>query len=154
MIAENTVKSLRGLARSERGASLVEFAIVLPVLAFFLIGLVDFGRAMSFGIMASNAARAGAQYGSQYLWTVNDSAGIQNAVTQDSSGVAWTVTTQPVCTINGSGLMACPTAAAQPNTVYYLKVHVSGTFTPLVRYPGLPSQIPISADSVSRVVTQ
>lgn len=154
MIVQNSVNSFRGLVRSERGTSLVEFAIVLPVLAFFLIGLVDFGRAMSYGIMASNAARAGAQYGSQYLWTVNDTAGIQNAVTQDASSVAWTVTTQPVCTINGSALTACPVAAAQPNTVYYVKVHVSGTFAPLIRYPGLPSQIPINAESVSRVVTQ
>lgn len=153
MMAQNYIKRLGGLVRSERGTSLVEFAIVLPVLAFFLIGLVDFGRAMSYGIMASSAARAGAQYGSQYLWTVNDSAGIQNAVTQDG-GAAWTVTTQPVCTINGSGLTVCPSAAAQPNTVYYVKVHVSGSFAPLIRYPGLPAQIPINAESISRVVTQ
>lgn len=155
MILQTNVKSsLYGLVRSERGTSLIEFAIIVPVLCFFLIGLTDFGRAMYYGIMASNAARAGAQYGAQYLWTVNDSAGIKTAVTQDAPGVAWTVTTQAACTIGGSGLTSCPTAMAQTNTVYYVKVHVSGSFPLLVSYPGLPSQIPINAESVTRVVTQ
>jgi Flp pilus assembly protein TadG len=143
------------MMRSERGTSLVEFAILLPVLCFLLIGLIDFGRGMYYGIVASNAARAGAQYGSQYLWTVNDSTGIRSAVTADAPGIAWTVTTQAACSINGSPIIPCPnTGTAQPNTTYYVKVHVSGTFPLLVNYPGLPAQIPINADNVTRVVTQ
>jgi len=154
MLHTNVKRSLYGLARSERGTSLIEFAIILPVLCFLLVGLIDFGRAMYYGIMASNAARAGAQYGAQYLWTVNDSIGIKNAVAQDAPGIAWTVTTQAACTINGSVLTSCPTAMAQSNTVYYVKVHVSGSFPLLVSYPGLPSQIPINTDAIMRVVTQ
>lgn len=48
-----------------RGQTLVEFALVLPMLLVLLLGIVDFGRVFSSGItveaMARNAAEAGAQ---------------------------------------------------------------------------------------------
>lgn len=143
------------MMRSERGTSLIEFAVVLPVLCFLLIGMIDLGRAMYYGIVASNAARAGAQYGAQYLWTVNDSSGIKSAVAQDSPGTTWTVTTQAACSINGSAIIPCPpVGTVQANTTYYVKVHVSGSVPLLVNYPGLPAAIPISAENITRVVTQ
>lgn len=49
------------MARSERGASAVEFAIVLPVLFLVVAGIVDFGRAYFTQIELSNAAREGAR---------------------------------------------------------------------------------------------
>ncbi len=51
--------------RSRRGQSLVEFALVLPMLLVLLLGIADFGRVFSGGItveaMARNAAEAAAQ---------------------------------------------------------------------------------------------
>jgi Flp pilus assembly protein TadG len=49
------------MARSERGASAVEFAIVLPVLFLVIAGIVDFGRAYFYQIQLANAAREGAR---------------------------------------------------------------------------------------------
>ncbi|GAA2490462.1 TadE/TadG family type IV pilus assembly protein [Terrabacter carboxydivorans] len=49
------------MARSERGASAVEFAIVLPVLFLVVAGIVDFGRAYFTQIELTNAAREGAR---------------------------------------------------------------------------------------------
>ncbi|MGO4663049.1 TadE/TadG family type IV pilus assembly protein [Terrabacter sp. 2TAF16] len=49
------------MARTERGASAVEFAIVLPVLFLIIAGIVDFGRAYFTQIELSNAAREGAR---------------------------------------------------------------------------------------------
>jgi Flp pilus assembly protein TadG len=46
----------------ERGQSLVEFALALPVLLLLLLGLVDFGRAFYYTSTIANAARAGAEY--------------------------------------------------------------------------------------------
>jgi len=40
-----------------RGQSLVEFALIVPILAFLLMGIVDFGRAMFTYAQASNALR-------------------------------------------------------------------------------------------------
>ncbi|MHB1295731.1 MAG: TadE/TadG family type IV pilus assembly protein [Anaerolineae bacterium] len=47
--------------RDEAGANLVEFALVLPVLLFLLIGVVDFGRGYYTYIAVTNAAREGAR---------------------------------------------------------------------------------------------
>lgn len=52
---------VRRLAKGERGAAIVEFAFVLPLLAFLLFGMVDFGRALNYWIdethLANEAAR-------------------------------------------------------------------------------------------------
>lgn len=50
----------RGL-RLERGAELVEFAVVLPLLAMVVVGMSDFGAAWVLRDKLSNAARDGAR---------------------------------------------------------------------------------------------
>ncbi len=50
--------------RSERGASAVEFAIILPVLLFLVMGMVEFGLVLKNINILSNAASAGARNGS------------------------------------------------------------------------------------------
>lgn len=51
--------------KARRGQTLVEFALVLPMLLVLLLGIVDFGRVFASGItveaLARNAAEAGAQ---------------------------------------------------------------------------------------------
>ncbi|MCL6548402.1 MAG: pilus assembly protein [Alicyclobacillus sp.] len=42
---------------SEDGQSLLEFALVLPVLALLLLGMVDFGRILAAYLMVSEASR-------------------------------------------------------------------------------------------------
>ncbi|TMD43166.1 MAG: pilus assembly protein [Chloroflexi bacterium] len=49
--------------RGRAGQSLVEMAMVLPVLAFLTFGLVDFGRAYYFQVSVTNSAREGARVG-------------------------------------------------------------------------------------------
>ena len=46
---------------SRRGQSLVEFALLLPMLIVLLLGVADFGRAFSAGITAEAAARDAAE---------------------------------------------------------------------------------------------
>lgn len=48
---------------SERGAAVVEFAVVLPLLLTFLFGIMEWGRIMSVSHALNNAARAGARIG-------------------------------------------------------------------------------------------
>lgn len=52
----------RGSSR-ERGQSLVETAIVFPILLLLLAAVVDFGRAFDAYIVLTNAAREGARWG-------------------------------------------------------------------------------------------
>ena len=144
----------RRLRRCESGSSLLEFALVLPVILLLLIGLIDLGRAAYFGVLTSNAARAGAQYGAQSLYTINDTTGMSNAAVADAPGIGLTAVPSKLCTINGGGLTTCPTSGSVQNVVYYVKVHTTGTFSSLIRYPGIPSPITIGGDSVMRVVSQ
>jgi Flp pilus assembly protein TadG len=53
----------RGFGRSERGAAMVEFAIVLPLLVMFVGGIVDLGRAYKLYNNLAAAVRDGARYG-------------------------------------------------------------------------------------------
>lgn len=46
----------------ERGASAVEFALVLPVLLAILLGIMEFGFLFNQQASATNAAREGARY--------------------------------------------------------------------------------------------
>lgn len=48
-------------ARSERGAELIEFALVLPLLLFIVLGIVDFGFLFQRLEVVTNAAREGAR---------------------------------------------------------------------------------------------
>lgn len=51
----------RTVGDARRGQSLVEFALVLPILLILLLGLLDFGRAVSAYNSVSNGARTGAR---------------------------------------------------------------------------------------------
>jgi TadE-like protein len=52
--------------RSRRGQSLVEFAILSPVLLLLVMGLLDLGRAYYFEVVSTDAARDAARYGVGY----------------------------------------------------------------------------------------
>jgi hypothetical protein len=52
-------------SRSERGQGLVEFALVLPLLLVFLLGVADFGRVFADGIALEAAARNSAEAAAQ-----------------------------------------------------------------------------------------
>jgi len=47
---------------SEEGASLVEFALVLPVLALILFAMLDFGKAFNYWIDETHLANEGARW--------------------------------------------------------------------------------------------
>ena len=49
--------------RRERGQSLVETAVVFPLLVLLLAAIIDFGRAFDAYIILTNAAREGARFG-------------------------------------------------------------------------------------------
>lgn len=51
----------RGLRTQEQAATIVEFAVVLPILFLFLFGTIEFGRLMMVEQTLTNAAREGAR---------------------------------------------------------------------------------------------
>jgi Flp pilus assembly protein TadG len=67
------MKSTASAGPRERGQSMVELALVLPLLLLILFGIVDLGRVFNAYIAITNASREGALYGSFYP-PVNESA--------------------------------------------------------------------------------
>jgi Flp pilus assembly protein TadG len=61
----------------ERGQSLVEFALVLPVFLILVLGILEFGIAMMDQIHVTNAANDGARAGS--VWNGTDAQAISAA---------------------------------------------------------------------------
>jgi Flp pilus assembly protein TadG len=56
--------ALRTFARDERGATVVEFALVTPVLILVLVVCFDFARALNAYVTVANASREGVRYAS------------------------------------------------------------------------------------------
>jgi Flp pilus assembly protein TadG len=67
--------ALHGACRHQRGQSLVEFALILPVLMLILMGIVQMGFVFNAYVTISNATREAARTATIYLYDRNLSAG-------------------------------------------------------------------------------
>jgi Flp pilus assembly protein TadG len=75
-VINRIVSKVRGGSRSstkQRGQSLVEFAITLPILLIILVGLGELGSALYSYQIVANSAREGARYGAKALHTPDES---------------------------------------------------------------------------------
>ena len=80
------VMGLRGL-RGERGQSMVEYALVLPILLLLLLGIMEFGIGVFNYNTIANAAREGARYGIVHWRDGLDVEGITEAVLALTAGL-------------------------------------------------------------------
>lgn len=55
---------LKKIMKSKKGQTLVETALILPVVLLILLGIVEFGRLFCNYLVVSNASREGARYAS------------------------------------------------------------------------------------------
>src|ERR1700756_3771883 len=90
------------IPHAESGQTLLEIALLLPMLVLLALGVIEFGRYGYIGILVANAARAGTAYGTQTLPQSVDTTGITNAAKNDfkSNGqlpANLTVTSSVVC---------------------------------------------------------
>jgi Flp pilus assembly protein TadG len=68
------VSSLRALRDDDRGTTLIEFALVVPVIILLLVGCLDFARATNAYVIVANASREGARFASSQPGQVSDTA--------------------------------------------------------------------------------
>jgi Flp pilus assembly protein TadG len=138
-------------AARERGASLVEFALMLPFLTLLLLGVIDFGRAYYVNVEVSNAAYTGALYGTQ---NHSDTTGMQNAATGDAPDVAGITATATYGCECSDGSNAMPSCSTQPtcsvNVVNYVQVTTSATYKPMFPWPGIPSSLSLQGSAKLR----
>ena len=55
------IRRAASVGRDERGQSLVEFAVVLPLVLLVLLGIMDFGKAFNYWITENQVAAQGAR---------------------------------------------------------------------------------------------
>lgn len=136
-----------------------------PVLFTLLLAVGDYARVFFNSIEVADAARAGAQYGSQSLVKAVDIPGIKNAAVNDASDIGITasnVNSSTYCTCTGSvAPVACgPAACTYPaSEKVFLQVTVNATFnTSFIwgitlggHYMGLPTSTALSYTSVLEV---
>jgi Flp pilus assembly protein TadG len=135
--------------QSERGAELIEFALVAPILIFIIAGIVDFGMMFRTYEAVTNAAREGARVGVLPGYDVPDvQARVDAYLTASGLTGAHTtaVTNVPVAT--GAGTFT----ARSVNLNYTYQFAVLGVAAPL--FGGNFGSITLNAVSVMRTETQ
>ena len=117
--------------RKAKGQSLVEFALVIPILLLVIFGLFDLGYAVFIKNMISNAAREGARTG--IIFTKTD-ADISARVNAAAPGLNLTPTITP----------PYPRQFNEPITVTVTYTYVP--LTPVIG--GITGSVPLSSTSV------
>lgn len=156
----------RTFLRLQSGQSLVEVALLTPILLALLVGGIELGRYAYLGILVGNAARAGAAYGAQSLPQSVDTTDIQTAADNDFQNngqdvSALTVTSTTSCGCDNGGTTTSAVCSTTSNTtagtcaaghwVVMVSVTASGTFNSIFSYPGIPKSITVSRTSTIRV---
>ena len=137
----------------EKGSALIELVAGLSILVTLILGAAEFGRLAYAGIEVSNAAHAGAAYGSESRTYAADITNIRTAATQDAPDVpGLTATASYFCQCsNGSSSTCAVTDCSTSRIITYITVNTTGTINPLIYLPGLPKSYILSGQAVMRV---
>jgi Flp pilus assembly protein TadG len=137
----------RSFALEERGQSLVEFALILPILVFVLLGGTDIARAFAAQLAVQNGARAGAEsaaldrtpHGTEAVNHAKQEMNRTPGINADNATITTTFTLT-------DGVTPCPpqTTTDVPGlSTYaapcYANVRVQYTFRTVTPWPGLPT---------------
>jgi Flp pilus assembly protein TadG len=139
----------------QRGAALVELAIVMTVICVLIIGIMDFGRIGYSAMAVTGAARAGALYGTQ-IGKSADFTGMRNtasAAASDIGAITTAASRSCECEFGGStSVMAnCPPTGTCAGTVRIrVSVTASKTFAMARAFPGLPATVNLTRTAVMR----
>lgn len=133
-----------------RGSSLVEFALTVPFLLLLLAGVLNYGVALRTAIAVSDAARAGAQYGSLTPANATDFDGMAAAARNSAPEVTVTASALQTCKCNTGEAVSCSSSCAAGPVECYVEVTTLATAPNWFSYPGLPFTGAVSAKAVMR----
>lgn len=117
------LKSLLGI-KTESGQSLVEFALVIPVLLLFIMGILEFGWLLNAKITLTGGAREGAR--AAVVSTVNRDIRAFNATKESVEGVSG------ITLINDSDHYSYYEVEDTVNNVRNAVVEITGNVKPLI----------------------
>ncbi len=144
------------IAKCESGTSMVETAIIVPLLLLLLAGVVDCGRAYFLANEVEGAAEAGAVYGSG---NPTDTTDMQTAATlnaPDVSGISATGSWGCECSNGASSSTSCATVptTCTYNVVYFATVTATATYKPLLPWKGINSTFTITRSATMRSASE
>jgi Flp pilus assembly protein TadG len=144
---------VRCAARNSDGVTAIEFAIIAPFLATFVLGLIDLGMGFDAQMSVSQAAQAGSYYAllNGYNSSMISSA-VQNA--SGASGITGSSSQSCGCPSSGGGVTpaSCGSACPSGQTAgTYVTVSAQYTYSTILPYPGLPSPMTLNATSMVRI---
>ncbi len=84
------MKKIFKLKKDTKGQSLVEFALVLPILMLLILGMIEFGWILNGKITITSAAREGARTAVIYESAVDADVAVRNAVTTSAESSSLT----------------------------------------------------------------
>ncbi len=129
-----------------RAAAAVEFALIVPVIAACIIGVINYGLAMFEKMELEGAARAGAQLA---LASTSDTAAIKSAVVGSTNLSITTadVTTTEFCECADGSTVTCGNTCSDGSANrYYFTVTVSEDYALLL----VPTTITLTASATVR----
>ncbi len=125
----------------DRGQSLVETALAVPLLLLLLVGAIDAVRAVQAGVILQSATQAGAQYGALSAANAADAAGIEATVRGEAS--------LPQAT--GGNPTVSSSSATDANGEKLVTVQATYTQTTLFAYPGIPQSYAVTRAATLQV---
>jgi Flp pilus assembly protein TadG len=126
-----------------RGQSMVEFALVLPLLLVFLLTAADFGRALTAYMTVSSSASEGASFGSRSAENAANTNAIRQAALSEVGADQQIWGVAPVVTI---------TSGTDTQNYPFVEVTVTYTFTPLFSVWPIPDSVPMDRTVRMRVL--
>jgi Flp pilus assembly protein TadG len=137
---------LRKLGRDERGASIIELALLMPIMGTLVIGVVDISRAYSQKLLLEQSAYRAIEKVQQHQATESTYDTLKNEVVSAANSAGFSDVTATSVTVDYwlecSGVRQTnydSTCSTLPVTARFITVDVTHKFTPMFasrRWPG------------------
>ncbi len=133
------------------GTAAIEFGLAIPLLAVFVIGIIEVGLSMYQATQVTYAAEAGLFYAVKNGW---NQAGIANAAVNATALQGINATASQFCGCPSAAAIATAacgsTCASGSQPGQYIQISVSLTRRSIIGNSGLPLPSTISAQSIFR----
>jgi len=136
--------------------SIVEVALLMPLLILILVGGAELGRLAYAATEVNNAAYAGATFGAKNHGTASDSTDIATAASNDAANVSGLAATSSIsCTCSNGTAITCSNAASKCVTpariLEFVQVSTTASVSPMFNYPGLSTTWVLHGQATMRV---
>lgn len=140
------IRQIKSFARDERGASIIEMGLMLPILASLLIGMVDISRAYSAKLQLEQSAYRAIEKVQQYNTTDSTYNTLKLEAVSAAQAAGFTTVTDNDVTIdywlecNGTRQADYTTSCTSGQTyARWVTIDITGIYTPMFsssKWPG------------------